>query len=107
MSPHRRSALKAIAGLPFLAGVTHGDSAGAHGSRQAPSTPEGLRRMQSIQILRLINTAQRRYFNERGTFSPLADLWLAQSVAAYVASDHAERKGIGRTFFETLSFSGG
>jgi len=102
---NRRSMIKGLFGVPIIGAAAEWfvtSEAGAHGPSRK-ETPEYRRRFRAVQILRSINTMQRRYHAESGGYATLEALVSSELVAAWLDSKTAEKSGIGRSLIQTLS----
>jgi hypothetical protein len=102
MGFNRRSLLKGIATFPAFATLQKLGFAGNPAS--FTTSLDSARRQSAIQLLRFMNTAQYRYRGTHDRFVGLADLLKADTTDQFIRDPIAEKRGIGRSFFESLNF---
>jgi hypothetical protein len=109
MQHMRRSVLKGLVGLPILAGLAewftsdHGHPGHTHEPEQ---TAEYKRRFEAVEVLRLVNTAERIHLEATGTYVPLLDLDALERVRAWLDATRREAIGSRRALFTRLDRSG-
>lgn len=86
MAIDRSRRLKGLVGLPFIAAIVDLTSAEGHEVRDSP---EHRRKLQAINAIRLINTAQRRHFEGFSQYAPLTALASSVPVLAFLDTDIA------------------
>ena len=98
----RRSFIKALASVPVIGGLGRFYLFGADsGARETVQSGENLR---SINILRLLTTAQLRHWGKHGTYGSLSELSNGGFIDEVADNSYAEKKGFGRSLFSALRF---
>lgn len=103
MSTTRRAFIKTLMGLPVVGYVTNwlfgwSDVSWSDESRRHEA------KFLAVRVIRLINTAERRYFNAEGRFTNLTVLWDSEPANQFLNSKGANSADLGRSLYSTLNF---
>jgi hypothetical protein len=98
----RRSVLKALSGLPILGGVAKWYLFGDPSPN--PNSPEAAERMRGLGLIRLVSTAQSKYFLKHRHYGDMSDLVEGGFVAEVSKLISPEKIGFGGSTAATLRF---
>src|SRR5690348_149140 len=98
----RRSFIKALASVPVIGGLGKFYLFGT--DSEGRETLESGENLRSINILRLLTTAQLRHWGKHGTYGNLSELSNGGFIDDVANDPYAEKKGFGRSLFSALRF---
>lgn len=103
----RRTVMKKLLALPLLGGVANWKliaSSFPLGAAYDETHATSENRFLAIRMLRLINTAELRYFMAQGHYADPTELHELDEVNQFLDSEKAQIKGIGRSLYSALHF---
>lgn len=103
MATSRRTFIKALMGVPVVGYVTNW-LFGWAGVSWSDEERRHEAKFLAVRVIRLLNTAEQRYFDAKGRFGDLAVLWDSLPAKQFLNSKGADSAGLGRSFYSTLDF---
>lgn len=105
-STTRRALLRILVRLPIVAAIAEYGlfGLGQHLDREVDDRFD--KRLQAVNILRLINTVQLWHFHEFGHYADLGELRTSEAMERWLNDERSEKRGMGRPLYSTLDFEG-